>query len=279
MSSALALLPPNARFDLHLHSHLSDGKVSPGELLELCGRGRLDVIALTDHDLPPALSPGRHMVAQRVVTVLHGVELSGVYEGKELHLLVYFPREMPAAFRDFLSDRARSRADRYDEAVRRLELDGVEVAPAEARAGERSITRFHLSQALVRAGHAATLQDAFDRFTGSRHAKVPPVTLDWLDAIRVARDSGGVTSWAHPSVEDAERWTPTFAGAGLQGLEALRPANKRQQRNTLRRLAREHGLFVTGGSDWHGWWNDRPGRFAAPMRELKGFAEALAAVA
>ncbi len=275
--STLRTLPPNARFDLHLHSHLSDGKVAPAELLDLCGRGGLDVIALTDHDLPPALSAGRHLVGQRVVTVLHGVELSGVHEGKELHLLVYFPGEMPADFRVFLAGRARARADRYDEAVRRLDLEGLEVAPPAARNGERSITRFHLSQALVASGHAHNLNDAFRRFTGSEHGNVPPVTLGWLEAIASARAAGGVTSWAHPDVDDAERWTAAFAAGGLQGLEALRPANKRQQRNALRRLAREHGLFVTGGSDWHGWWNDRPGRFAAPLRELQGFAEALAA--
>ena len=92
---SLDWIRPHTRLDLHLHSTLSDGKLSPEDLLTECAEAGLDCIALTDHDLPPALKAGRNMVGKKVLHVLHGVELSGSHEDREFHLLVYFPGEMP----------------------------------------------------------------------------------------------------------------------------------------------------------------------------------------
>ena len=86
MVDSVRALPGGARFDLHLHSDRSDGRLTPGEVLQACAAGGLHAFALTDHDLEPALSAGRHQVGLRTVYVLHGVELSGHYEGIELHL-------------------------------------------------------------------------------------------------------------------------------------------------------------------------------------------------
>ena len=99
-----------------------------------------------------------------------------------------------------------ARADRYTEAVRRIDLPGLPPADAQARRGERALTRTHLAQALVESGHARTLQDAFDRWAGERAGLVPHVRLQFLTAIRHAVAAGGITSWAHPKLDQAREW-------------------------------------------------------------------------
>ena len=275
MSRNRAGKPAKLLFDLHLHSDRSDGEHPPEEVLRRCAVNGLDVVALTDHDIGPGLRAGLHTVAGRQIQVLHGAEVSGVHEGKELHLLVYFPGEMPPSFVSFLTARASSRAERYDLAVESLGLEGLPPADDRAHAGERAITSLHLSQALVDAGHATELRDAFARYTGRRQGHVPAVSLSFLDAIAFARGAGGFTSWAHPDSDDVQRWAGQFASHGLQALEVFRPGVGASGRNELLRVAFKHGLVASGGSDWHGWDKGGLGGFSFALRSARPFAEAL----
>ena len=268
-------LQPWSRMDLHMHTDRSDGRYDVEEVLRRAAAGGLDLVALTDHDLPSQSPAGRICIGGQPLHVLHGVEVSGVHEGVELHLLVYFPGEMPAGFRAFCQGLAQRRADRYDAACDKLGLEGLPPADDAAHAGERSLTRLHLSRALVDGGHARNLADAFHRFTGDQHGNVPQVELGFVEAIRVARSFGGLTSWAHPPVEQAKAWTRGLAKAGLQGLEGLRPGLGKKTRRTYSKLARKHGLALTGGSDFHGWSPQRLGDFAIQAQQTEGFRRAL----
>lgn len=263
------------RLDLHMHSDRSDGRFSPRRVLEKCALGGLDVIALTDHDLPPVLRAGKHEVGGHSIRVLHGVELSTMHEDSEQHLLVYFKDEIPADFADFCRGWVIARADRYDEARENIGLGGVPPADEAARRGERSLTRTHLSMALVDAGHARDMDEAFDRWVGERAGKVPAVGLSLLDAIAAARAAGGVTSWAHPSTRKAESWAPMLAAAGLDALEVYRPSHSRSKREALLRVAFNNGLHTTGGSDFHGWRPGQLGAFSVASRLMRPLAHRL----
>jgi len=267
------------RFDLHLHSCRSDGEFSPDEVLRRCARAGLDVIALTDHDIGPSVEAGPVEVEGRRLHVLHGAELSGVHEGQEFHLLVYFSGEMPASYMDFLRERSSLRAQRYDRAVENIGLPGLAPADALARSGDRAVTRLHLSRALVEAGHVRNVREAFKRYTGRQHGLVPSVDLGFIEAIEMARAAGGFTSWAHPDLEAARAYSETFARHGLQALEAWRPRMSAHDRAVLMRLALRHGLLITGGSDWHGWGHAPLGSFTFPERVARPFAEAMKIVA
>lgn len=264
-------LLPRARLDLHTHSRLSDGRLSPEGLLAAAAAGGLDVLAITDHDLPPALPAGPTRVGPRTVLVVHGVEISATHQGRELHLLAWFPGEMPESFRAFCVERARSRARRYAEALENMALAGMAEPDLEAVEGRRALTRWHLAKALVEAGHAATLSDAFKAWVGEHQPYVPEMDLQFVDAIAAVRAAGGFSSWAHPDPEQAAIWTGTFAAAGLHALEAHRPSIGKGVRESLARLAFRHRLGVTGGSDWHGWQGEL-GHFAVPLRQVSELA-------
>lgn len=262
-------------FDLHLHSNRSDGRFDPDEVVDLAIAGGLDLIALTDHDTVGAIAPGEHRRSGRTLRVLAGAELTGSHEGREYHLLVYFPGDPPAAFVELCHSQIRARAVRYDAAVQALDL-GLSAAPAAAREGRLALTRHHLGRALVEAGHAPSVVDGIERF--ATREVVPILDLPFVEAIELARSMGGVTSWAHPPRQALEAHAATFAQAGLHALEGLRPGMRRQERVFVRKLASRLGLFLTGGSDWHGWSSSRKlGLFRLRGEDLDPFMAALAA--
>lgn len=271
-ASARATSPKAGRLDLHVHSDGSDGKWPAAEVLRRAAAGRIDVLALTDHDLPPRLAAGTHTTDDGAVRVLHGTEVSGSHEGREFHLLVYFPGEMPVSYVGFLRERTAARARRYDEARVALGVT-AEVAPASeaAHAGEVALTRHHLVRALRDAGLVPDSRTGFARVG----AVLAPVALPFTEAIQHARAHGGLPSWAHPDLADAQSYTKAFVAAGLRGLEGARPRQDRATRNGLKKLAERHGLLVTGGSDWHGWHEGELGMYAVDGERAERFLHAL----
>ena len=262
------------RLDLHVHSDRSDGRYPPAEVLRRAAAAGIDVLALSDHDLDPVLSAGDHHVEGRTVRVIAAAEVSGHHGGKEFHLLWFFRGAPPREASAFLRTRAQARAHRYDEAMLRLGV--ADRADAEAHAGSRSLTRYHLADALVRCGRVKSPHDAW-HLLGSD--TVPLIDLSFCDAIRAARRFGALTSWAHPSTADANRHVVEFVAAGLQGIEAARPSLDKSTRKGLRALAKKHGLFITGGSDWHGWWHGDLGDFRFDDEHAAAFVTRLDQVA
>jgi predicted metal-dependent phosphoesterase TrpH len=251
-----------------MHSVESDGHHTPEQMLALAGAGGLDVMALSDHDLAPALTAGVHQVGGRTVRVIAAVELSTMHMQTEQHLLVYFPGQMPAEFSNWCTQRAIWRADWYDACLDALGLTAVPRADERARAGLRCLTRVHLARALVDAGVALSRDHAFKEWIGTHSGRIPPLALGLYEALGVAKEAGGWTSWAHPSPTLAEQWAPGLAEAGLCALEAWRPSGGKHRRDTLHRLAIRQGMAITGGSDWHGRGPRKLGSFSVPWRVL-----------
>lgn len=244
------------RLDLHVHSDRSDGRYAPDEVLRRAVAAGIEVLALSDHDLDPVLRPGLHEVEGKSIRVVAAAEVSGHHAGKEFHLLVYFRGVPPPEASAFLRRRAQSRARRYDEAMAHLGVD--DRADAAANEGSRALTRYHMADVLQRSGRVARPHDAWHLLGAN---VVPLIDLSFVDAIAAARSWNALTSWAHPAMADANRYMADFVRAGLHGVEAARPALDKSTRKGLRALAKKHGLFVTGGSDWHGWWQGDLGDF------------------
>ncbi len=230
-----------------MHSDRSDGHHSPDALLAQAAVGGLDVLALTDHDLPPALVPGVRQVDGRRVRVIAAVELSTMHLGTEQHLLVYFPDQMPVGFSAWCTQRAAWRAQWYDEALDALDLPQVARADAQARAGRRCLTRVHLARALVNEGVVPNMGVAFRELVGPGAGRIPHLNLGFHEALAVATEAGGWTSWAHPDPAQAAAWAPGFAAAGLNALEAWRAAGGAHRRDTLHRLAVRNRMAITTG--------------------------------
>ena len=262
-------LGPNSRCDLHLHTNRSDGRLTPDALIDEAISCGLDVIALTDHDLTSNIRPGVHQRDNKQLFIIQGAEVTGVHEGREYHLLVYFPHEVPKDFKAFCERQTNARRSRYQDALKNLGFDDVQTPEDYESQGTLALTRQHLAQALVASGHAKSLHDAFQNY--ANRDNVPIMNVPYTECIEMARDMGATTSWAHPPVTDLKKHIETFSQAGLHGIEAMRPGLGATAKKTYKKVAKRHQLVLTGGSDWHGWKGPSLGLFFVYQRDLQPF--------
>jgi predicted metal-dependent phosphoesterase TrpH len=243
------------RLDLHIHSTASDGAWTPAAVVRAAAR-RLDVIALTDHDTLAGVEQARSAAADLPLQVIPAVELSSTHEGREVHILGYFVDPSAPGLRRHEALAVGARERRMEEIIKRLGAQGIHVqmsAVIQAAGPDRStLGRPHLARALVQAGHASSIPDAFDRWIGdAQPAFVPVALVDPAGAVDVVRSAGGIAVWAHPPSDMVDALLPGLVRAGLGGLEVYRPRVGADQIGRLERTARSAGLFMTGGSDWH----------------------------
>lgn len=267
------------RLDLHLHSQASDGSEPPSKVVQAAAAGHLDVVALTDHDTTQGLDDAWREAGRASIEVVAGIEISTVHADEGLHILGYFVDPSTPRLRAYETRAAHRREERMREMVQRLAARGVRVPYASvveiAGPSRRSLGRPHLARALVRAGYADSVSDAFDRHIGNRcPAYVPTAFVSTAEGIRIIVESGGIPVWAHPRFERLERLLPALKPAGLRGIEVYRPRTSPERILSLERIARSWDLLATGGSDWHGPASGTLGEFCVFADEVAGFLEA-----
>ena len=115
--------------DLHLHTTHSDGTLTPSELVQLCYRKGLKVIAVTDHDstegVAQSLKTARDLGGP---TVIPGIELSAAADGLEVHLLGYYLDHQDIGLQSVLTGLRSGREERARQMVERLKDIGVPVS-------------------------------------------------------------------------------------------------------------------------------------------------------
>lgn len=240
--------------DLHSHTTVSDGILSPQELVAMAARRGLSALAITDHDAIDAVAPAR-AAAPPGLEVIAGVELSCRVDGREAHILAYGIDLEDATFRAALEAFAEQREARAREIVERLQAMGVpiEFADVQEASGHGTIARPHVARALVRRGVVESMDEAFGRFLGrGRPACVEKPRLEPEEACALVRDAGGVPGLAHPGTFGRDDLIPVLVEAGLEALEVRHTEHSRAATRHYEAMARGLGLLPTGGSDFHG---------------------------
>ena len=201
------------RIDLHSHSSVSDGTEAPGEVIGRAVEANVDILALTDHDTVGGLAEAAARVP-RGFTLIPGMELSCAHEGSSVHVLAYlFDAQHPGLAAELRRIRE-DRLVRAESMVHRLQDAGVDVTWEQVRAiadadgagppgggpEDNVIGRPHIARAIVEAGAAADIQEAFDVWIGSGGpAYVARYALDPVRAVALVRSAGGVCVLAHPA--------------------------------------------------------------------------------
>lgn len=263
------------RIDLHVHSTASDGTLSPSEVVREAHARGLCAIALTDHDTMDGVAEALQAGMRLGVEVIPGVELNTESPAGEVHVLGYFPppegwspEADPAGhgagvvgavidreFYDLLASRRDSRAERARKMVQRLRELGMPLSYEDVlrQAGDAPVGRPHIARALLEAGYVESVKEAFDRWLHrGGPAYVPREKLSPAEAVQAIIDAGGVPVLAHPGRIDGQWVIQELIDAGLEGLECYYPEHTPEQTERYLGLAREHGLVVTGGTDYHG---------------------------
>jgi predicted metal-dependent phosphoesterase TrpH len=240
-----------------MHTTASDGLLSPAALVGRVVEVGLTTISITDHDTLGGLKDVRKYADAARIRLIPGIEVTSVYNERDVHILGYFIDEDDAAFAAFLTRGRSQRIERAREIALRLEslgcpIDIDRVFTDAARRGA-SVARPLIADALMRHGHVTSRQDAFDRFLASgKPAFVPRVgssPMEVVDAIHRAR---GIASLAHPGVTRQPDLLEPLAAHGLDAIEAYHTDHTPEMQADALAAARRLNLAVSGGSDYHG---------------------------
>jgi predicted metal-dependent phosphoesterase TrpH len=254
------------RVDLHTHTNCSDGIYAPVDLVRLASNAGLQAIAIADHDSVAGIEEARAAGDELGVEVVPAVELSVSFQHfRDVHLLGYWIDYHDVDFLLKLAHfrkRRETRGQRIVENInQRLLHEGKSAVPLTRVTSDAkgALGRPHIARVLVEMGHAADMQDAFKRYL--EPCDVPKEYLPLPEAIAEIQRIGGVSVLAHPQsiTRDRQQLRQIIrecAMLGLQGLEAINSMGMDDDSYFLQRLAANHGLCVTGGSDFHGGEDD-----------------------
>ena len=250
--------------DLHIHTTASDGSDSPAELArKLEG---LRIFSVTDHDTIDGALQMEKLVPAGTVCI-RGVEFSCVSPAGKCHILGYgYDPRHPA----LLAALAEGRQLRLAKLQGRLdalrEQFSIVLTQEELSRlySQNSPGKPHLGRILLERGLADSLDEAIKAYL---KIKVPGrERIDAGTAIAAIEKAGGRSVWAHPlGGEGEKRLTPeqfesqlqTLLEAGIRGMECHYSRYSREEIQFLLNRAAQHGLTVTGGSDYHG--TNKPG--------------------
>ena len=244
--------------DLHLHTTVSDGTLTPGEIVKRAAAQGFGWIAVTDHDSIEGVAAAQEAGNALGVNVIPAAELScGL--NREIHILGYGFDPQNEALGAYCRRRRESRIERCREMCRLMTQLGKPIRFERVlELADGVIGRPHVARAMVEAGHVKTVQEAFDRFLKpGKPGFVPRESVMAQEAIGVITKAGGVAVLAHPmelkmGEASMESLVLEWKAQGLGGLEVYHPSAANNHAATLLKLARREGLLVTGGSDYHG---------------------------
>lgn len=252
------------RADLHMHSVASDGLLHPSELVHRAAGVGLSVMALTDHDsvdgVDEAISTAREHPGLLVVP---GVEINTDVPGGEVHILGYCMDYKDATLAKELARLRLSRVGRGRIMVEKLAGMGVRIdwKRVQEIAGDGSVGRPHVAQAMLESGYVRDLPEAFDKYIGRNcpaYVDREKITPD--RAVRLVVAAGGFAVLAHPhgfGSEGIRGILYPLLLAGLTGVEVYYDGRTQTEISWLAELATREGLLLTGGTDFHGFGGER----------------------
>ena len=253
-------------FDLHSHTTLSDGVLTPQELILRAIEKGVDVLAITDHDTLDAYQdmPARHAKLK----LIPGIELSTQWENTGIHVLGLNIDLDSDAIRTGARLQSEARLARARLIGEKLEKQGIK----DAFAGAKKISiggyigRPHFAQYIINIGKVSSMQAAFKKYLGA--GKAGDVKQHWAELSQIIqwiRDANGIAVLAHPlkyklTGTKLRRLLDDFLQAGGQGMEVISGRQMQQSTKHLAHLCEQKNLLASVGSDFH-----RPGKHWAEL--------------
>lgn len=251
--------------DLHVHSNISDGTLTPAQVVDLAVKAGLKAIALTDHDtilgIEEALTRAKHYQQQGIdFTLIPGVELSVGYKKKDVHILGLFIDYHNEAFISLLNNMVKEREERNVKMIANFQKDGITITMEELKEESKDavITRAHFAKLLARKGYVTSTKEAFEKYLdeeGPYYVNRRYITPE--QAVEAILQADGIPVLAHPMLyelpdEELEQLVARLKEHGLQGIETIYSTYSPSEEKKVRNLAEKYQLKITGGSDFHG---------------------------
>ncbi len=250
--------------DLHLHSWLSDGRISPSQVVQNAHAAGLDLISLTDHDTVEGLHEAAEEAQRLGIRFIPGVELTSAFHCdtyEEIHILGHFIDADSEALRAHCRETQSRLRDRLGHMLDALRTRGIEFTLSEIEAASPHtlvLDRPHLAWLMADRGTVDSSSEAFRRHLGSEGDCFVPLTgPSSATAIQTVKRAGGIAVLAHPRFVNypngvTEDQLAALVDMGLDGLEVYHGRHSPQEIERFSAMAKRFDLIVTGGTDCHG---------------------------
>ncbi len=242
--------------DLHIHTYYSDSTSSPQEIVNEAVKNGLSCISITDHDIIEGIIPTQEVARGRSLEVIPGIELSSEFESKDIHILGYFINIQKGPLVEKIESFLEGRVRRMKQMIINLQDVGIKditFEEASALTKSRALGRAHLAMLLTQKGHVKSFKDAFEKYLAQgRPGYAPKFKQTPFEAIDLIHQSGGLAVMAHPMITQKDELISRMVKYGLDGLEVYYPNCTPVVTGFYEKLAKKHGLLMTGGSDAHG---------------------------
>jgi 3',5'-nucleoside bisphosphate phosphatase len=249
------------RYDLHSHTTVSDGTLSPAELVKRAVDNHVDVLAITDHDSTSGLEEARATISQYQLplTLINGVEISTVWKNQGIHIVGLNIDPNHSHLQQLLQKQMEYRRERAQEIAAKLaDLGFVDsYQKAEQYAQGDIVSRSHFARYLVDAGIVKDVNKAFKRYLGKgKPAYISPRWCSIVDAVEAIHIAGGLAVLAHPTRYDltATKLRKLLEDFKQIGGDAIEVSQSRQSMDELYMLAKyalQYNFLASQGSDFH----------------------------
>lgn len=266
--------------DLHVHPRVSDGSCTIAELAALAQEKGLDAIAVTDHD---TLSQAQQIPDGLPVRVIPGIEISAFDYAANLrvHVLGYHIQDVQLV-EAFVHPLLLARHANSMKQIEVLQQNGFSIDLGRLRRADGSyIYKQHIMEYLVETGQAPDMFGDFYKriFKNNGICSFDIRYLDPYEAVHTIKKAGGLAVLAHSGQQQNFALIPKLVQEGLAGLELHHPANSEKDKQIIRRYAETYGLFLTGGSDYHGKYEAKSHGLGYCLSEESGIAAILESLA
>lgn len=260
--------------DLHCHTSLSDGSLGIEEVIAQAKRMKLDFLSITDHDTMASFSRADILGERYGVKILHGVELSAWDKSRnsKVHILCYAPQKpdrLEGLCLKCCDIRKQCSKEMIEKVMKKYPITQESIL--KHTTSSKSIFKQHIMRALIDYGYALEFygqlnDELFNPDYGSCYVEreYPDVKFV-LDLIHSAK---GVAVMAHPIQHNNISLLEELAEQGkIDGVEINHYTADENERNSLKEIAEKYNLIRTGGSDFHGLYNERPTFIGAECTE------------
>jgi hypothetical protein len=254
------MVPPILNADLHCHSVVSDGTLTPEALAQRAAANGVELWALTDHDEIGGQARAADAARSHGMAYLTGTEISVSFIGKTVHIvgLGFDPLDerLQAGLRSTRGGREQRAHDMADQ-LAKVGIRGAYEGALKYAGNHDLISRTHFARFLVETGVCRDTNEVFRKYlTEGKPGFVEHRWATLKDAVRWITEAGGVAVIAHParyrfSANEEFALFTEFKAHGGQAVEVVTGSHSAAEYVTYADAAQEFGLAASRGSDFH----------------------------
>ena len=246
--------------DLHSHSNVSDGQLSPAEVMRLAHCNGATMVALTDHDHLGGIAEAKVEADKLGMTFIPGVEISTTWRERSIHVVGLNINSEDASLEQHLQTIRAGRIERLQRMSERFAQKGIEGVYEGALAlatNPEMVGRAHVARFIIQQGIVKNAAQAFKKYLAEgKSAYVAHQWADFTEAVQWITAAGGISVLAHPgryplSATAMRELITEFKQSGGKALEVASSSHGQNEIHNFALLAERFELLASAGSDFH----------------------------